>query len=373
MSDSTKKLVAVTAIVNKSLYSDVIGALQQAGGRNIYSASARSVVLEAKDNLLASLFTGGKGLGSEVSEIIKMLVKPEDEDALMRLIAEQARLSIPGMGSIYSQDVEFVGGHDALAEENPLHLPDARPEEFSSELVGVSCSVQKGQGDNLARVVLEMGASVPVITFGVGTGLRDKLGLMRITIPAEKEIVSFLVSHYDVEHVLERMIRDGRLDQPGKGFIYMFEVRKGRLNTKLTHGRAGQAASVDQIIAAIDDMKGNIEWRRSGEVTNRKGPAYDYFGGIDVTLLTADSLGYDLVKVAMEAGAPGSTISKLKFVGSVPDTHISRARVACNMLMNRNVLDSVVAALDKAGAFGDEAHSVIIGAQAPKAFTYQAQ
>ncbi len=103
MSVDTKKLVAVTAIVNKGLHSEVIGALQQAGCRKIYNASARSVVLEAKDNLLLSLFTGGRGLGSEASEIIKILVKPEDEDALMRFIVEQARLSIPGMGSIYSQ------------------------------------------------------------------------------------------------------------------------------------------------------------------------------------------------------------------------------------------------------------------------------
>jgi hypothetical protein len=54
------------------------------------------------------------------------------------------------------------------------------------DLSGIGCILPRGLGDPIARIALELGTCVPAITFGIGTGLRDRLGLLRIAIPAER-------------------------------------------------------------------------------------------------------------------------------------------------------------------------------------------
>ncbi len=61
---------------------------------------------------------------------------------------------------------------------------------FFKELKGITCIVQRGEGDRIAKISLNTGASVPITTHGTGSGVRDKLGLLRITIPPEKELIN---------------------------------------------------------------------------------------------------------------------------------------------------------------------------------------
>lgn len=370
MKELPRSLIQITAVVMKSLFHDVVDALQQSGIDNIYTTAARNTLFESEHEFHLFRLTSQRALTSDAVEILKIIVAPEHEESLMALICDAARLDFPGMGSVYSQDIKLLKANPRLEEQRDLSLHDTYGANLSAELIGISCTVVKGQGNELARVVLETAASVPTITYGVGTGLRDKLGLLRITIPAEKETLNFMVSRYDAAHVFERLIQEGKLDRPGRGFINLFPIRRGKNNTRLTHGRSGQAASMDQMISAIDDLKGNIAWRRSGQIMDETEKSAS-FAGLDMTLLTAEAKGYDLVQKLMAAGVPGSTVTKLKLIERNSGSGISRARVACNMLVTEEVLDQAVSILDEADAFGDEIHSVVMTSEVPKAFTYR--
>lgn len=360
--------ILLTAVVMKPLFVEVVEALLAAGVTFIHYTSARNT-------LYGSLHSNWFRLGRQPSlihdavELIYVLIRPRDEQVVMQIIADQARLDLPGMGSLFCQDVVLLKSHPLFREVEQIDYSSQSQGQYSHELMGVVCTVTKGEGDNIARLLLEMGISVPTISYGMGTGLRDKLGLLRIAIPADKETLHFLVSRYDAEHVFERLIQEGKLNQPGRGFINLFPVRKGRINTKLSHGRSGQAASIDQIVSAIDELKGNIVWRRADhfftDSINRQS-----FHGLDLTLLTSDLREYDLVRQLLDAGVTGATISKLKLIESEEKTGISRARVACNMIVDETELGSILTVLDDADAYSDEAHSMVFVSKAEKVYTY---
>lgn len=371
------KVSRITAILNKDAHPGLLEALQSAGINHIQIEAGRAPVLQEQRGAFALFSSGGTTLANDPVDIISFLVDSDKEDQILAMIADKCQMHLPGVGSVYSEQVDLREAN-ALCGKNTVAVPGTydKPENLYSELIGISCIVQRGQGDQIARVVLESGACVPTITFGDGTGVRDKLGLLRITIPAEKEVITMVMSSYDAEAVLELAIEAGKLDQPGKGFIYIFSVSQGIINTRITRGSSGAAASMEQIIAALDGLKGGMEWRRRGETTARGGERTFLRGLVDVTLVCDEGRGQDLVKAAMEVGASGATISKSKFIGPAasPDgdggDHVSPARETANMIVAQGQVDDIVGALKESGAFDEKAHGLLLTFPAPRAFTY---
>lgn len=208
---------------------------------------------------------------------------------------------------------------------------------------------------------------VPTITFGEGTGIRDKLGLLRITIPKEKEVVSVVVGKYDAEYFLETMIVAGKLDLPGKGFVSLSPVSRGLINAKSISGASGHAASLEQIIAVIDKMEGGMAWRQDAEnntiKTNRT-----YLSGMDVYLSTDNGKSLEIAQKAMEAGVSGATISQTALVAQKDG--LSPAREICKMMIPSDISDKVLGACRDAGAFDDKSHGIYFTTPVPRAFTY---
>jgi hypothetical protein len=110
-------------------------------------------------------------------------------------------------------------------------------------------------------LVLVMGLPMPQVTTGQGTGLRDKLGLIRIALPARKDVVFVVVSDHEATDVLDSLADIGRLDRIGAGFIYESPVVGGVINNLVIRGQR-HSASIKQIIMAIDELKESTEWRK---------------------------------------------------------------------------------------------------------------
>jgi len=222
---------------------------------------------------------------------------------------------------------------------------------------------------------LEMGICVPSVTYGVGAGLRDKLGLIRITIPAEKEIVNIITTHHDAQGALVRLIEAGKLDQPGKGFIFTYPVARGLLNTRLYVGRHLSAASLGQIVAALDELKGSTGWRRkfTGTSDHAHSKKRKYMRDlIDVTVLCQEGRAADLAKSAMDAGASGATVSRLRqpLPAVVPQGKLSPAREKLTMILPAAIADQVAAAVSSAGLFDEQTCGEIFLRPCPEAYTY---
>ena len=369
-----KKVVKITATINKVVSPVILDALKAGGLEDINIATGRVMILEEQRGLLAAL-SSEEALGSNPTDVLSFLVAPELESSVLNLIVEKGRLDDPGRGSVFSEDVDLLKAHE-LCQENRVGNFEADDALIQTNLMGICCIVQRGQGDALSRVVLDTGTCVPTTTFGEGTGLRDKLGLLRITIPAEKDIINVVSSAYDAESVMDMMIDVGKLDEVGKGFIYTYPVKSGVIDKKINYGMARHVASIEQIISAVDGLMDGMEWRRRGglrgEGSSSQGDRTYLTDLMDVTLICDEGRGEDLVRKAMDAGAAGATLSKQKHfsLNETPEGHISPAREACSMIIGAAQVDQILEALDGAGAFDDHTHGRVLARPVPKACTY---
>lgn len=366
----TKTICQITAVVNKAYTHRILDALKVAGIHQVHIAAGRTCILEERRTFFRSL-AGEMVVAEEPADVLRFIVTPEVEDQALSVVARAAAIQRPGHGSVFSESFEVSKRH-ALCDVASAVRFDGELVGMFEGLVRLTCIVQRGQSDRLSRVALEAGV-VPVITYGIGTGLRDKLGLLRITIPAEKELLTVVVAAYDADSLLELLIAAGNLDQPGRGFIYQAPINKGLLDTRITRGSSPHAASIEQIITALDALQGGMEWRRTGRFDGSATKKRNFFGGTDLCVIYDEGQSLALVAAAMKAGAAGATIERLKLVGAsaqAGERRLSPARVRCRMIVAEEKVDGIVAAMDGAGAFGDEAQGLVLRKPIPRAFTY---
>lgn len=371
MVEPDKTISRITALVNRGISRNILESLKEAGVSDICLTAGRSPVIGERRGL-SSLFRGSD-LQEDPVDIYSFVVAREMEEPLMDWIIDRGELNLPGRGSVYSEEIGIPIAHAVFQENRPAPIQAEKPDVRPSRLTGISCIVQRGQGNPVAKVPLYTGSCVPSIHYGIGTGVRDKMGLLRITIPAEKELITMASTAHDAEVVMEMMIEVGKLAQPGKGFIYLFPVKRGLMNLQVIRGEKRQAASVEQIVAAIDHLKGGTEWRRWSGKTKKKEDRIRYLSGlVDLTLITDEGTGSALVKAAMSVGAPGATIHKVRHIRpqDSPLSQVSPAREACSMIVSEDQVERTIQALKEAGALGDRCHGQVLTRRVTKAFTY---
>lgn len=96
-------------------------------------------------------------------------------------------------------------------------------------LTGVSlitCMIQRGMADAVVAAARAAGAQGASVQFGRGAGVRERLGLLSITVEAEKEIVQIMVSRQQQEEVFAAMFNAGKLDTPGMGIMFVTPLEK---------------------------------------------------------------------------------------------------------------------------------------------------
>lgn len=172
--------------------------------------------------------------------------------------------------------------------------------------------VQCGEGTNISTAALNLGQSVPAVTFGIGMGLREKLSLIRITFPRDKEIMHIIANAEEVREVFNQLVDAGKLDQPGKGFIYFSPIRTAVPNTLLFRGTQRHAASMEQIIQAIDSVNHGTTRRRKHVAKQlQAGPVCKYLREMtELTVVAPDGMSQRFSLAAVSAGAGSATISK---------------------------------------------------------------
>ncbi len=286
----------------------------------VFAASARSVVLRER-----TLKFGGRGdyrIEEDPVEYFSCSVPTKYATRVLAFIAAKADLTFPGRGSVYRTDAAVCRGdmpsHDystlaALPEPSFVPLKD---------LEGLVAIVRRGRGNEIAKALLDSGRALPVVTFGEGVGLRDKLGLLRVTVPAEKEIVHAVVPRHDGDEIFYYIARTARLDHPGKGFLYSYSIAEGVIDTRMIRGRSSYIASMEQIVGAIDAMQGHADWRRGTAAANRK-PAGRGTAGKSareaLRIFCPAGEGNDRIRATLDAGAGGATRSRARILNPRDD------------------------------------------------------
>jgi len=95
-----------------------------------------------------------------------------------------------------------------------------------TEVSLITCMVPRGQGNVVVEAARAAGAQGASIHYGRGAGVRERLGLLSITVAAEKEVVQIMVSKQQEEEIFTEMFLAGQLDTPGMGIIYVTSLEK---------------------------------------------------------------------------------------------------------------------------------------------------
>lgn len=363
--------VRITGFFHRELTPEIVSALTESGVTEYQIAASRWIVLRERKGFLG--MTADPKVIDLPADVVTLLVSPEIEHSVMSHIIHSGNLVSPGRGSVFSEEVTIYRAHE-LCQEIRTGPADPSRIRLQKELTGICCILQRGEGDMVARVALDTGTCVPAILYGYGVGVRDKLGLLRVTIPAEKEIAHIISSSHDAEMLMNLMIYTGKLNQPGKGFIYLYPVRTGKINMKVIQGMPRHSASMEQIVTAIDEIKGDVTWRARGGafdagVLRRKNYLRDMAA---VTYTCNEGKGELLIKIAMQFGASGATMNRAKFI-CPPDSaasKISSAREIYSMIVAKSQIKTVVDAMESHGALEDAAHGQFCVSSVPRAYTF---
>lgn len=90
----------------------------------------------------------------------------------------------------------------------------------------ITCIVQRGMADTIVDAAQDAGAQGATVYYAHGSGVRERLGVLGLTIEAEKEVITIVVAADQVDRVFESMYVAGKLDTPGMGFIYVSRLEK---------------------------------------------------------------------------------------------------------------------------------------------------
>jgi len=296
----------------------------------------------------------------------RFYVPREFELGVMRRVAEAADLYLPGRGSIYARDARLLRTKPLEFDRDLLQKVCEAEKSLGEEmadnnavLIGI---VMRGVAEELAETVLEMGRCVPLISFGKGMGLRNRLGLLRITLPIEKDVVYFSIPKIDAEWLEKMITSKARFDQPGQGILYRVHTRAVAVNLQTRRGRRQKyAASMEQVIAALDDLRGSNEWRRleAKGGPEEKAPEKDLLA---FSLIGEEGKLDDFVQAALNAGAGGATTIPLvqqdyahKGGAAAGATH---ARESCDIIIPLSLYDRLQTAVLEAGFFASPASMI---------------
>lgn len=287
-------------------------------------------------------------LESSGVDIFRFTVPRETSKDVIESIIKIAEMDVPGRGTVFSQDLmefskeppevdlDFLRKSVPIGEEIPL----------LKKLSYVNCVLSTpGSGEYLARLALDLGICVPLITFGTGNDIRDQLGLIRITISAEKEIVHLIMPEEDSQSIIKLLIEQAHLDRPGRGFIYQTPVSMGLIDTRLKIGMQKHAASLEQIIAAIDTLKSGTSWRRrlDTEQSEKIGSQSMLPQDNCEVAIISDEDRIDLLREAcLKVGAMGATTARVSPQSSNEGEEITSTMIRSAISVHADMIDNVV-------------------------------
>jgi len=375
----------ITCIADNRLTPRIEAEADRMGLLVTYSERGKQVALKTRPAGL--LFGRRPRLVEAPSDVIRLYVPRPHERAAMARLAAAADLFLPGRGSLFAEEVTLVGESLRLWDEQrlcadvPAWAGDARLAPAPHDLI--QCILPRGRGEELARTLLDMGLCVPIVSYGEGMGLRDRLGLLRITIPREKEILWFLIPQADSAFVVDIAARKAGLREPGRGFLCHMPVRALAVNTRLVLSRRKHVASMEQVISTLDQLQGSTDWRRMSAAARRaRTPARSGPGDFQrLTLVCEEGTADGPVRAAMDAGGGGATLSRLSLRAPEPAdggapageqaAMGSHARESCDLFIRRSLAPAIEQAVAGSGFFAPPVNGFIEIGAVHDAVTYR--
>jgi hypothetical protein len=116
----------------------------------------------------------------------------------------------------------------------------------------------------------------------------------------------------------------------------------------MIRGRAFYLASMEQIVSAIDTMKGHSEWRRSSPLRKLRG-LEKHAKWDNLRILSRESAGHEKTRAAMNLGAGGATQCRLRYYdpGTETDRTIFHEREINDLVIDEATKNRILEGLDE--------------------------
>ncbi len=317
------KVSVVTALLPRMSADSVMERIFNEGDPNVLVVNARGTLV--KDRWYQSLIP----TVSPEKTLLQFFVPDPEVDHIIEEIIDSGGLQQAGAGAVFSVPCDSFAYTDDFslwsAGADFDDAPDAS-DALKENLTAIFCIVQPEQTDVISRAALQAGSHGPIIHYCEGRGLRDRLGWLKITKKNAKEVLVVVVDNADADAVAEAMVAAGRIDTPGRGFLYRMPVQKGLVSIASTFGSRRQPATMQQLVAAIDSLKGGTSWREQSvyQGTAARGAGLNLFGKLRVrqsltgqvilSCISARKHAAVVMDAALAAGAPGANASQAKFI-----------------------------------------------------------
>ncbi len=317
-------------------------------------------------------------------EIMELLVPNENIDHVLNSIRDKGELHRSGAGAVFSfpcEEAMFLSQSEEVTKKVEGPSSSSASASFSDDLVHIICIVQIEKANAIAKEVMLAGGAGPTISYGFGRGLRDRLGIVRVCISPEKELMSVVVNRFEAERIFEVMIQVGRLDVPGEGFIYTIPISKGLNSLTSFTSDSLYGVSIPQIIKAIDEIKGNTDWRSQADlgegISNSNNVADRTYleNLVRLTCVAIRGEGDILIRAALDAGAPGASVAFGRQMGeekTMGNTSIklSNEREIIQLTLAPDKVEEILNAILKKASEEQFEDVYFYTHVIPKAFTY---
>jgi nitrogen regulatory protein PII len=266
--NTTSDYSLVSTILPKRTGGPVLKSLNKNGVRHILQSTSRGTLLNEGGGFFQKMFPPP----APEQELIQFLVPASKVVKTMEDAVAAGHLNHAGAGAIFAMpcmgDVQYTSDFPLLlsSDGDPQQKEEASDDFFvvdplTADMEAIICIVEIGTGESMSDAALKSGSPGPTITYGEGGGVRDKIRLLRLTKGPEKEIVIAVVDKGESDKIFTEMARAGRINEPGRGFMYTTPVNKGLINVSSTFSSQLAGATIDQIVTALDEIKGGKEWR----------------------------------------------------------------------------------------------------------------
>ena len=264
---------------------------------------------------------------SPARTMLQMIVPRSQVASVMSRVVTVGKLDRQATGAAFSSPcdgVYFGSGYQAWPASDGV-AATYQTANLREQLSIIYCVVGHAYSDRVARAAINAGAHGPIIYYSEGRGLRDRLGWLRVTKEAEKEVLMVIADQADVEDVFEAMANAGQLHLPGRGFMYRIAIDQGMYNLPSRVAHHHYDATMQQMINAIDHLAGHKHWRDQGVVefsgggrsigleflNKSSGRLQDQFCMSCVVNRDQES---GLMDLLLDTGAPGVNISRARFI-----------------------------------------------------------
>lgn len=337
----------VTAILPRRQLQRVVDAVTADPGSGALLWDARGTLLHEQwyKRFLPSI--------SPAKGILQLLLPDNEVDRMIGIIVDAGKLHLQSTGAIFCTPCDdlYIGAdfHRWPVPISPTVVDGSH--DLRENLDVIVYIVESDRSDAIARAAIRAGSHGPIVYFGEGRGLRDRLGWLRITKQPVKEIITVITDSADAEAVFAAMAKAGQVHLPGRGFMYRIPVEKGMFNLPSIVAQHQYAANMQQIINAIDHLSGHSHWRDQAVFAvgdEGKGAGLEFLGEREAVpqgqqvcqqAIVQRTQAEEMIDIFIEAGVAGINVSHVRHEMAAAEHQIAHAALDTEYSLLRCVMD----------------------------------